>query len=85
MSAFTQILEKYTARRWWVSIPFIIALAVLGFILWNAMRVIIYPHDGIVDVHPTGRIGALDLSGPSADKLQVDDLIVSVEVARLTT
>ncbi len=79
MSAVPQILEKYTSRRWWVSIPFIIALAVLGFILWIAMRVIIYPHDGIVDIHPTGRIGALDPSGPTADKLQVDDVIVSVD------
>jgi len=79
MSAVTQILEKYTSYRWWVSIPFIIALAVLGFILWNAMRVIIYPHDGIVETHPTGRIEALDPSGPSVDKLQVNDVIVSID------
>ncbi|MFC2043435.1 ATP-binding protein [Chloroflexota bacterium] len=79
MSAVTQIFEKYTSRRLWVSIPFIIALVVLGFILWNAMRVIVYPHDGIVDVYPTGRIGVLDPSGPSTDKLQVDDVIVSVD------
>jgi hypothetical protein len=79
MSAVPQLLEKYTSRRWWFSLPFIIALAVLGFILWIAMRVIIYPHDGIVEIHPTGRIGALDSSGPTADKLQVDDVIISVD------
>jgi len=79
MEAVPQILEKYTSRRWWVSIPFIIALAVLSFILWNTMRVIVYPHDGLVDVHPTGRIGGVDPSGPAADKLQVDDVIVSVD------
>jgi hypothetical protein len=82
MSAVPQILEKFTSRRWWVSIPFIIALAILVFILWNAMRVIVYPHDGIVDVHPTGRIGTLDPSGPAVDKLQVDDVIVSIDRVR---
>ena len=59
--------------------PFVIALIVLGFILWMALRVMIYPHDGIGYIHPTGLIGEIDPIGPNADKIQVNDLILSID------
>ncbi len=59
--------------------PFVIALVVLGFILWMGLRVVLYPHDGIGYIHPTGLIGEIDPIGPNADKVQVDDLILSID------
>ena len=79
MSEITQVLTRYSSRRWWISLPFIIALLVLGFILWTGFKVITYPHDGIGDIHPTGLIGELDADGPAAGLLQIDDKIVEIE------
>lgn len=59
--------------------PFVIALLVFGFILWMALRVVFYPHDGIGYIHPTGLIGEVDPVGPNADKVKVDDLILSID------
>ena len=79
MSELTQILTRYYSRRWWISLPFIIALVVLGFIFWTGFRVVTYPHDGIGDIHPTGLISELDADGPAAGLLQVDDRILEIE------
>jgi PAS domain S-box-containing protein len=79
MSEITQVLTRYSSRRWWISLPFIIALLVLGSILWAGFRVITYPHDGIGDIHPTGLIGELDADGPAAGLLQIDDKIIEIE------
>ncbi len=79
MSEISQVLTRYSSRRWWISLPFIIALLVLGFILWTGFRVVTYPHDGIGDIHPTGSIRELDADGPAADILQIDDKIIEIE------
>ena len=67
------------SRRWWISIPFILALAVLIFISWSASYLFVYPHDGIVHVSPTGQITELDATGENKNLLQLGDIIFLVK------
>jgi len=67
------------SRRWWISIPFILALAVLIFISWSASYLFVYLHDGIVHVSPTGQITELDATGENKNLLQLGDIIFLVK------
>jgi len=68
-----------TSRRWWISFPFILALAVLAMIGWSASYVLVYPYDGIVNFSPTGQITELDATGVELNKLQLGDIIVTID------
>jgi PAS domain S-box-containing protein len=65
------------SQRWWKSIPFILALIVLAFLVLGAMLAIGYPHEGIRDFTPEGVISELDQYGIN-NGFQVGDVIVSV-------
>ncbi|HLE50616.1 MAG TPA: ATP-binding protein [Anaerolineales bacterium] len=66
------------SRRWWVSIPFILALAALFLMVWSGILALTYPHDGILTFGPTGLISELDSFGREHNKLLDGDVIVSV-------
>jgi len=66
-------------QRWRISIPFILAVATIIFILWGIYIDLQYPDDGIVDLHPSGLIREVDPSGPSYDTLFEGDIIVSID------
>ena len=44
----------YPSQRWWISFPFLIALAVLVFLVWSVFEVFAYPYDGLLTIDPTG-------------------------------
>ena len=67
------------SQRWWISLPFLIALAVLVFLGWSASQGVAYPHDGINMMDPTGIIRELDPSGPTDELLQVGDKILFID------
>jgi two-component system phosphate regulon sensor histidine kinase PhoR len=50
----------------------------LILIVWTAYYAVNYPHDGIIDIDPTGRIFKLDSLGEE-NSLQEDDIVISVD------
>src|SRR3972149_9853131 len=64
--------------RWWISLPFILALLTIGFLGWSVSKTLTLPHDGIRSISSTGLIIELEPAGPAAGYLQVGDEIVSV-------
>jgi len=79
MNNSTGTLEFHLYRRWWLSLPFILALVVLAFIGAVAIRALPNPHDGISNLHPSGVVGEIEASGPTNDKLKVGDIILFVD------
>ncbi len=67
-----------TAQRLWSTFPFLIALAVLIFLIWSAFLAIDYPYDGLIWFGPFGEILDLDPSSISSQELMVGDQIISV-------
>jgi hypothetical protein len=61
------------------SIPFVIALLVLTFIVWSVFLVWTYPDDGIRDLTPTGYISSIDSNGPAYGVLHEGDILVNVD------
>jgi len=68
-----------SSHRWWISFPFISALGVLIFLGWSMTQVWVYPHDGIVSIHPTAAIRQNDPSSSTAKHLRNGDVIISIE------
>ncbi|MGD9091920.1 MAG: ATP-binding protein [Anaerolineales bacterium] len=67
------------SQRWWISLPFLIALAVLVFLGWSVSRGLAYPYDGISGLNTTGVIMELDSPGPTSDILKVGDDILYID------
>lgn len=68
-----------TSQRWWISLPFLLALVVLVFLGWSTSLALVYPYDGIPFLDPTGLIREIDFLGPAFDILQEGDIIMSVD------
>ena len=69
-----------TSQRWWISFPFILALASLLFIIYSVSLNLTYPHDGILDYSVTdGTITDLDDFGKNFNHLQTGDIILLVD------
>ncbi len=69
----------YPSQRWWISFPFLIALAVLVFLVWSVFEVFAYPYDGLLTIDPTGLIKEIDAQGPTAEILSVGDRVITVD------
>jgi two-component system phosphate regulon sensor histidine kinase PhoR len=86
MKTQSQVTEKTDFRllsplssRWWTSLPFIVGVAVLVFMIWTSTQLIVYPYDGIGNLHPSGLITAIEPSSPAHNKLQIGDRILEVD------
>lgn len=66
-------------QRLRISIPFILALATIIFLIWSAIYDLRHPHDGILNLHPSGIVREIDPLGPTDKKLKVGDIIVSID------
>ncbi len=66
-------------QRWGRSIPFIFALIILVSLIWNVSINISYPHDGINNIQPDGRVTELQTTGPAYNHLQPGDQILYIE------
>ncbi len=69
----------YSLQRLLSSLPYIFAMIVLAFLAWALSQAIVYPYDGISDVHPMGIINEIDPNVPSANKFTVGDWIISID------
>lgn len=78
MQYFKRPSTVNTSQRWWISLPFAIALLSLGFSVWASTRVVVYPYDGIPGLDSRGYVGEIDPTGPSYGQLKEGDTIVSV-------
>jgi PAS domain S-box-containing protein len=74
-----QTLFFNVPQRWKISLPFILALASIIFLIWSGFYDLQHPHDGIVNLDPSGVIREIDPSGPTYEKLIVGDIIVSID------
>ena len=72
-------LARPLSSRWWTSIPFIVGIAVLLFIIWVSMQLAVYPNDGTKYVISPGLILAIEPDSPAADILQEGDVILEVD------
>lgn len=72
-------LTMPTHRRWLISVPFVLALLVFVFISWSITLALSYPYDGILGINTRGLITEIDPHGPSYGKIQVGDIIASVD------
>lgn len=72
-------MDLLASRRWWNSIPFIMALADLLFLIWSASLAFAYPHDGILSFSQSGLIRELDTLGYEINNLREGDVILLVE------
>ncbi len=66
-------------QRLWSSIPFVIALGVLGYLVWSASLALSYPYDGLYRLSVSGTIKEVDPDGPAHGVLQEDDTILTVD------
>lgn len=66
-------------RRWWISFPFVLALAVLVFLVWGFYLAVNYPHDGITAFTLDGVIDELDPESPTSQVLRVGDKIIAID------
>jgi hypothetical protein len=67
-----------TAQRLWSTFPFLIALAVLIFLIWSAVLALGYPYDGVIWYDSYGSIQEIDPLGENQDLLRVGDKIISI-------
>lgn len=67
------------SNRWWISFPFVIGMFVAGFMIWTTAQMMVYPHDGIGNLHPTGLITDIEPGGPADGELQEDDKIIKLD------
>ena len=65
--------------RWQSIAPFLLAIVVLGFILYTALALISYPDDGMGNINRSGQINSLQPGGAAAGKLQAGDTILSID------
>lgn len=59
--------------------PFVLALAVLVFIIWSGWQALAYPYDGIVRYTSSGIIQEINPRGPSSSILQVGDQVIYID------
>lgn len=64
--------------RWWISIPFILALLTLVFWGWGVSKAFTYPYDGILSWTSSGEIRELDPNGPAYKYFEIGDKIEKV-------
>ncbi len=69
----------YPSQRWWISFPFLIALAVLVFLVWSVFQALAYPYDGIILIDPNGLVKEIDASGPTSKVLGDGDRVLSID------
>jgi len=69
----------YSSQRWWISFPFLIALAVFVFLVWGVFESLAYPYDGLANIDATGLIKEIDTHGPTAQILSAGDRVISVD------
>ncbi len=72
-------LKNPVSKRWWISLPFVAGVFVLGFMVWVTLQMIVYPHDGIGNFHPTGLVTDIMPDGPAYGKLQEGDMVIEVD------
>jgi PAS domain S-box-containing protein len=66
-------------QRWRISLPFVLALAAIIFLIWSGFYDLQHPHDGILNLHPSGLVREIDPAGPTHEKLWVGDIIISID------
>lgn len=79
MESLRSISLKSSTRSFSIYLPFIIAFTVLLFLFWTTIQASRFPHDGIIGLQADGLISELDPAGPSNDKLQEGDIVVSID------
>jgi len=79
MKPIGKFWERAASQSWWKSAPFVFALAVLLFIVWTTSLLVVYPYDGIGGSDVNGSIKDISPSGPSANKLEEGDIILSID------
>ena len=67
------------SKRWWIGLPFVVGLIVLGFMVWTILQMMVYPQDGIGNLHPTGLITEIEVNGPAYQILQEGDKIILLD------
>ncbi len=72
-------LFRPLSSRWWTSLPFIAGVAVLIFMIWTSMQLVVYPHDGIVNASRSGLISTIAPLSPADKKLENGDQIIEVD------
>jgi PAS domain S-box-containing protein len=77
MGSGIKILPTRFIHRWWLSFPFILAFITLVFIIWLGYQIFQNGYDGL-DLHPTGLVSSVDLTGPAFGLIHPGDKIVSV-------
>jgi len=79
MQKLPDSLKQPFTQRWLSTLPFVVALVVLAIMGWTIIKLVGYPDDGIVYMHPTGQIEEIDPTGPAAGTLQRGDMVVSID------
>jgi PAS domain S-box-containing protein len=78
METFRDSVSKQVSRRL-IVFPYVIALLLLGVIVWATITLLRYPNDGIYVLQSDGYIGALQRGGPADGKLKPGDKIFAIE------
>ena len=79
MRSLRRSLAMNVFQRWRTSIPFLLALGTLLYILWAAWLGINSPFDGITSIDRNGLIDELDPRYPNAQILQPNDIVLEVD------
>ncbi len=69
----------FNLRRWWLTLPFLIALMAFLFLIWGVWLALTYPYDGISDLSATGVVRRVEVGGPAEGKIFEGDVILSVD------
>ena len=72
MKALGRVLTFQSSQRWWIGVPFFVALVSLVYLMWATWLSVIQPYDGIV-FHPTGLVSEIVEGTPTAQILLVGD------------
>ena len=79
MRSLRRSLAMNVFQRWRTSIPFVLALGTLLYIIWAVWLGITSPFDGIASIDRNGLIGELDPRYQNAQVLQVNDIVLEVD------
>lgn len=74
-----ELIQRVSRQTWWKSLPFLLALLVLVFMVWVTVKVINYPKDGIEKFTADGVIEKFENDSPAAGILQVNDRVISID------
>jgi two-component system NtrC family sensor kinase len=66
-------------RRWLISFPFLVALAVIIFMTWTAYFVFNFPYDGIPVLSLDGVVEVIAADSPAVNVLRTGDKILSID------